>query len=153
MKRSLVVLWIATFAGFALGQAQTVNRERMLAKGESNSVTRGVVQSYFNRLKEKKEWESLFAADVDFYQLTSPNKHTTGKASYIEATKRFYSTIVSLEVRDVIVEGEKACALTRYELQPPKGSSFVSDVAEIFTVKDGKIVSYAIYFDTAPFPR
>ena len=51
-----------------------------------------------------------------------------------------------------MIEGDKVCALTRYELQPPKGNTFNSDVAEIFTVKDGKIVSLAIYFDTAPFP-
>ena len=66
--------------------------------------------------------------------------------------KRFFSMIESLEVRDLIVEGTKACALTRYELQSPVGM-FHSDVAELFTVTDTKIGSLAIYFDTAPFPK
>ena len=136
----LSVLWIVIFAAFAFGQSQTSNREQISAKGKNHTATTDVIRSYFDRLKQKKEWESLVADDIDFYQLTTPNKHTTGKVAYIEATKRFYSTIVSVEVRDLIIEGEKACALTRYELQPPKGSPFSSDVAEIFTVRNGKIV-------------
>ena len=51
------------------------------------------------------------------------------------------------------VEGVKACALTHYQLQAPGGSKFQSDVAELFTVRDGKIDAFAIYFDTAPFPK
>jgi ketosteroid isomerase-like protein len=50
------------------------------------------------------------------------------------------------------VEGPKACALTRYQLQGP-ADVFQSDVAEIFTVRDGKIDSLGIYFDSAPFPK
>ena len=61
--------------------------------------------------------------------------------------------IAAFEVRDLLVGGEKVCALTRYELQPPQGSAFQSDVAEVFGVRDGKIVSFDIYFDSAPFPK
>jgi ketosteroid isomerase-like protein len=43
--------------------------------------------------------------------------------------------------------------LTHYELKHPNGNIFSSDVAEIFTVKNGKITSFEIYFDTAPFPK
>ena len=62
--------------------------------------------------------------------------------------------IVSFELRELIVDGDKGCGLTRHELQPPNGGlRFSSDVAEIFVVKDGKITSFAIYFDTAPYPK
>jgi ketosteroid isomerase-like protein len=57
-----------------------------------------------------------------------------------------------MSVNELLVDGERACALTHYDLRPPVGNPFVSDVAEIFTVKNGKITSFAIYFDTAPFP-
>ncbi len=75
------------------------------------------------------------------------------RAAYLEATKRFYSMITALEVRDLLVDGQKACALTRYELQPPGGAAFHSDVAEVFEVRDGKITSFEIYFDSSPFPK
>ena len=53
----------------------------------------------------------------------------------------------------MIVEGTRACALTRYRLQRPGGPAFDSDVAEVFGVRDGKISSLDIYFDSAPFPK
>ena len=61
--------------------------------------------------------------------------------------------ISALEVRLLLVDGERACALARYDLQPPGGPAFRSDVAEIYGVRDGKIVSFEIFFDSAPFPQ
>jgi hypothetical protein len=43
--------------------------------------------------------------------------------------------------------------LTRYELRRPDGVVFGSDVAEIFAVREGRIDSLGIYFDSAPFPK
>src|SRR5678815_434336 len=114
--------------------------------------TKEIIQRYFEELKKKGNWESFLSDDVEFTSFTSPVKHVTGKAAYLESTKRFFGMIRSLEVRDLIIEGTKVCALTRYQLQTPAGS-FQSDVAELFTVADGKISSLAIYFDTAPFPK
>ena len=114
--------------------------------------TRNVIETYFKQLKTGTGWEAQLALDVAFTSFTSPIKQLTGKPSYIEATKRFYSTIQSFELRELIVDGAKACALTRYQLKGPAGV-FQSDVAEIFTVRDDKIATLGIYFDTAPFPK
>jgi hypothetical protein len=61
--------------------------------------------------------------------------------------------IRSLELRELLVEHDRACALTTYQLQPPTGPAFTSDVAEVFAVRDGKISSLDIYFDSSPFPK
>jgi len=58
-----------------------------------------------------------------------------------------------LEVKLMIVENENACALVSYDLISPKGKNFSGDVAEIWKVKDGKLESLAIYFDTAEFQK
>lgn len=115
--------------------------------------TKETIQSYFRELKQKKSWESYLAENMIFTSFVVPIKQVTGRTAYLESTRRFFSMIVSVEVKDMIVEGEKACVLTRYGLQPPKGNSFSSDVAEIFMVRDGKIDSLAIYFDSSPFPK
>lgn len=99
-------------------------------EGENNMTTKDTIQGYFNRLKQKTGWESVLSDDMVFTSFTSPIKQVTGKEAYLEATKRFYSMIVSVEVKDLMIAGEKACALTRYELQPPKGNVFISDVAD-----------------------
>ena len=117
------------------------------------STTKAVVQDYFKALRERRGWESFLADDLAFTSFANPIKRLSGKDAYLESTKRFFSMVSSVEVRSLIVEGGSACALTRYALQPPKGPSFQSDVAEIFTVRDGKIDSFGIYFDATPFPK
>jgi ketosteroid isomerase-like protein len=116
-------------------------------------TTAETIQGYFDSLKQKKDWQSFLADDMTFTSYISPVKKVTGKNAYIEATRRFYSSIVSMEVTDIMIDDEKALALTHYELKHPGGNNFSSDVAEIFTVKNGKINSFTIYFDSAPFPK
>ena len=116
--------------------------------------TRETVQRYFDHLAAHEGWEGLLAPDLVFTSYTSPIKQVNGRDAFLTSTSRFYSTIASVQVRDLLVDGERACALTRYELQPPNGGPrFASDVAEVFSVRNGKIDSFSIYFDTAPYPK
>jgi len=116
-------------------------------------ATRDTIEAYFNRLKEKRDWDSFLSDDMMFTSFTSPIKRVSGKTAYLASTKRFYSMITALEIKEVMVDGDRACALTHYDLQPPGGPAFGSDVAEVFGVRGGKITSFAIYFDSAPFPK
>lgn len=117
-------------------------------------TTRATIERYYEALRSKGAWETLFADDVTFTSFTSPNRQLNDRGAFVEGTKRFYSLIVSFEVRELIVDGDRGCGLTRYELQAPNGGPrFASDVAEIFSVKDDKIKRFAIYFDTAPYPK
>lgn len=115
--------------------------------------TKSVIEQYLQALAKKTEWSEFFAADMTFASHVVPVKRVSGKGAFLESTKRFYSIITELEVVTLIVEGDRACALTRYKLQVPQGPSFVSEVAEIFRVADGKIASLDIYFDSSPFPK
>jgi ketosteroid isomerase-like protein len=116
--------------------------------------TRATIERYYEALRNKSEWERLFADDVVFTSFTSPIRKIESRSAFVDGTKRFYSMIVSFELRELIVDGDKACGLARYELQAPNGGRrFSSDVAEVFAVKDGKIATFAIYFDTAPYPK
>lgn len=116
-------------------------------------TTKDTIQGYFNRLKEKKGWEEFLADDITFTSFTSPVRQVSGKDSFLASTKRFYSMINSVEVKDTIIEADKATVLTHYELQPPNGNAFHSDVAEIFAIRNGKIHSFGIYFDSSPYPK
>lgn len=128
--------------------------ESAAANRATSETTRQTILGYFDQLKRKGEWETSLAEGMLFTSFTSPVKEVKGRDEYLRSTVRFYSMITSLEVRELIVDGDRACALTRYQLQPPNaGAAFMSDVAEIFTVRNGKIDSLEIYFDSAPFPR
>jgi ketosteroid isomerase-like protein len=116
-------------------------------------TTRETVQTYLDAVAQRAGWEDLLADGVTFTSFTSPVKLLAGKPACLEATRRFYATVASLNVRDILVDGERACALTHYALRMPNGASFTSDVAEVFAVKNGRIESLAIYFDSAPYPK
>jgi ketosteroid isomerase-like protein len=116
-------------------------------------TTRETIKSYFESLNGKSGWEAFLSNDMDFTSFSTPVKLVTGRGAYLEATKRFFSMIKAVEVKGILVDGERACALTRYELQAPGGSMFESHVAELFEVHDGKIKSLDIYFDSSPFPK
>ena len=116
-------------------------------------TTKATIEGYFSSLKQKKGWSSFLADDMVFTSFTSPVKRVKGKEEYLQSTKRFYGGIVTFEVKDLLVDGDRACALTRYQLQRPELPAFESNVAEIFRVRDGKVVSFEIYFDSAPFPK
>jgi len=116
-------------------------------------TTKETLQAYFSSLEQKRDWQSFLAGDMTFTSFTSPIKRISGRAAYIESTRRFYAMVTALKVKDLIIDGERACALTHYDLQPPSGQVFSSDVAEVFEVHAGKITSFHIYFDTAPYPK
>lgn len=129
-------------------------RNPHLAPRIHSMSTRQTIEGYFDALKNKTGWQDVLATDMTFTSYTSPVKQVAGRDAYLEATKRFYSSLANFEVRRLLVDGDHAIALTHYTIQPPNGAPpFASDVAESFTVRNGKITSFEIYFDTAPFPK
>ena len=116
-------------------------------------ATKEIINGYFDRLKQKSGWEAFLADGMAFTSFVVPIKHAAGKSAYLESTRRFFSMITAVEVKDLIVDGDRACALTRYQLQPPGGPAIESHVAEVFKVTNEKIASLEIYFDSAPFPK
>ena len=116
-------------------------------------TAKSAVEGYFAALERKQDWPAYLSDELVFTSFTSPSKTVRGKAAYLESTKRFYGMIQRFELRDLIADEDRACALTRYELQPPGGPAFRTDVAEVFGVRDGKIQSFDIYFDSTPFPK
>jgi len=117
------------------------------------TATRATVEGYFAGLKAGEDWQRFMSDDIVFTSCTSPVRQIAGRATVIDATKRFYSMIERVDLRRLIVDDDRACALTRYALKPLAGAPFESDVAEIFQIRDGKITSFDIYFDTAPYPK
>ena len=124
------------------------------AKTDKRMTARDTVQNYFETLRRKSGWEAFLSDDIAFTSFTNPIKQVTGRDAYLESTKRFFAMITALETKGILADGERVCALTRYELQAPGGgAAFESHVAEIFEVRDGEIKSLDIYFDSSPFPK
>jgi ketosteroid isomerase-like protein len=116
---------------------------------EKSASTRVLLNKYYDGLARKGDWQSLLSEN--FLLTGSVAKETRGRDAY--ANLGFWKLVKSLRVKEMIVEGESAFALINYDLISPKGSPFSSDVAEFWKVRDGRLDSIAIYFDTAAFNK
>ena len=112
------------------------------------TTPREIIQEYYDLISQKGDWQSLIADKITF---TSVGKITYTKDAYVEATTRFLQVVTSLKINEFIVEDNKACITVEYSLQSPKGNTGSCEVAEVLMVRDGKIYSSCIFFDTASF--
>ncbi|MGH9528692.1 MAG: nuclear transport factor 2 family protein [Terriglobales bacterium] len=111
--------------------------------------TKETIQKYFEAI-HKGGWESYVADDFVFVN-SNFDQVARSKTAYVEGARRFFRATTAAEIKQLIVEGNTACAAVRYRLRSPKGNTGVCDVAEILAVKDGKITSSSIFFDTKAF--
>lgn len=115
----------------------------------SSTSTREIIQRYYDAINLKVDWQSVIAEDITF---TGPGQITHTKKEYVEATSRFLQVATSIKkIHEFIVENDKACVTVEYHLQSPSGNTSSCEVAEVLMVKDGKINSSCIFFDTAAF--
>jgi ketosteroid isomerase-like protein len=113
-----------------------------------STTTRSILQDYYDRISQKSDWKSLIADKITF---TRVGKITYTKEEYVEATSRFLQLVTSLKINEFIVEDNKACITVEYSLKSPKGNTTSCEVAEVLMVRDGKIYSSCIFFDTASY--
>jgi ketosteroid isomerase-like protein len=110
--------------------------------------TKETVLKYYDGVARKEGWQQLVSDDIAYM---SPAFNANTKTAYIEAAAGFFKMVKELNVKELVTEGDKAFALVHYDLVSPKGKTGICDVAELFSVKDGKIASMAIFYDTAAF--
>jgi ketosteroid isomerase-like protein len=109
--------------------------------------TRDLVQRYYDSLDRKDDaWRELYSDDAVFMD-ASQTLNANGKAAVIQSFIPFLKGVDKVKIKQMIVEGEEACAIVRYDYINPKGAKMNQDVAEVWKVKDGKFSRLVIYFD------
>ncbi len=111
-----------------------------------------LLEFYYKGFAEKANWESVIADD--FHYIGGDMTETEpliGKQAYIEVIKRFSQVFTAMRVKNMIVQGDKACVIGNYDLRFPNGQELNGNVAELWTSKNGKLQSLTIYFDTLTF--
>lgn len=112
-------------------------------------TTRETIQRYFDAI-HAGGWESFIADDFVFVN-SNLDRAAHGRAAYVEGAGRFFRATTKVEVKKLIVDGNDASVIARYQVRSPRGTTSLCDVAEVLSVRDGKIASNAIFFDTAAF--
>jgi len=116
---------------------------------ETVPTTKELLEEYYRGVSKKSGWGYLLSED--FLLTGTVTQETRGRDVYVN--NNFFKLVRGLNVRELMVSGEKAFALVSYDLVSPKGRSFSSEVVEFWRAKDGELFSIAIYFDTAAFSK
>lgn len=121
---------------------------------ENSTLTKQLLETYYNGFAQKEGWESVISDDFKYIggdmTKTTP---AVGKAAYIEVIKRFSRVFETMHVKEMIVEGANACVIGNYDFKFPNGVRINGDVAELWKVKNGKLDSLTIFFDTLTFDK
>lgn len=111
-----------------------------------------LLEIYYKGFTEKSNWESVIADDFEYTGGDMMNSNPiVGKQAYIEIIKRFSKIFETMTVKEMIIQGNKACVVGNYYFKFPNGQKVNGNVAEHWTAIDGKLQSLAIYFDTLTF--
>ena len=114
-----------------------------------SNMTKELLDRYYDRLTKKGDWGSLLSDD--FLMTGTVVKESRGREAHMN--NNFFRGVLGLRVKNMIIEGDSACAIVNYDLVSPKGNRFDADVAEIWKARGGKLISIAVYFDTAYFQK
>jgi len=105
-----------------------------------------VVEGFFEAMYTQNGWQELITDEITF---EGPlGGLVTGKEAFIGITTQFLQGAHKASVRNMIVEGDSACVLTKYQIGHPDKALLDLDACEIVKVKEGKVDSMEVYFDS-----
>ena len=108
---------------------------------------RGDVQGILDRLDEGIVWKGVYGAAA--HVPTSGERR--GKAQVAQFFKQVAETInfSKFDPQEFVATGDKVVALGHYTATTSAGRSFDSDFAMIFTLRNGRVVMFQEFTDSA----
>jgi hypothetical protein len=108
---------------------------------------RGDVQAILDRLDDNVSWTAVYGS--------GPHVPHSGERRGKAAVGGFFKQVAEnvnfsrFEPKEFIATGDKVVALGHYVGKTPVGKSFDLDFAMVFTLKNGKVVSFQEFTDSA----
>jgi ketosteroid isomerase-like protein len=108
---------------------------------------RGDVQSILDRLDDSIVWKAVYGA--------GPHVPTAGERRGKPAVAEFFKQVAAnvnfsrFEPKEFIATSDKVIALGHYTATTPIGKKFDSDFAMVFTLRNGRVVNFQEFTDSA----
>lgn len=115
--------------------------------------SREIIDAYYEYVNagDWDAWLTLFADDIVMdEQLAGHVDGIDVLRGAVDGLKAGYSKFLNLP-RQVVVEGDRGCVVSRIEAANASGVPIVANVANYFEIKNGKIVYMANFHDSVPF--
>lgn len=111
-----------------------------------------ILEEYYKGFAEKSNWEHTIADDFEYIggDMTQ-TEPLIGKSAYIGVIKRFSQVFTTMRVESMVIQEDKACVVGNYDLKFPNGKTMNGNVSEHWAIKNDKLQSLRIYFDTLTF--
>lgn len=110
-----------------------------------------IIRHFYESFDQKNDaWQHDLADDVVFSD-ASQQLHTEGKAAFIQAFSSFLPVLERIQIQQLIVEGNDACAVVSADYVSRSGGRLRQNDAEILRVVDGKIAALTVYFDITEY--
>ena len=108
---------------------------------------RGDVQTLLGHFDENIQWKPVTGAAS--YVPTAGERR--GKAAVGEFFKIVGEQVqfLQFEPKEFVAQGDKVVALGHYAAKSPSGRSFESDFVMVFTLRNGKVVHFQEFSDSA----
>ena len=115
-------------------------------------INQQLLEQYYRGFAKKAGWEDTLAEDFKFGRGDMTKQEPViGKSAYVEIIARFSQLFTDMRVQEMFIHEQSAFVLANYDFVFPKGIKINADVAEYWTIKEGKLDSLTIFFDTASF--
>ncbi len=108
---------------------------------------RGDIQAILESLDESIVWKGVYGA--------GPHVPTSGERRGKAQVGEFFKQVAQnvnfsrFEPKEFIASGDKVVALGHYTATTPIGKKFDSDFAMVFTVRNGKVIEFQEFTDSA----
>jgi len=116
-----------------------------------NTKIKELLNNYYANLADGDTWQSSIS-DQFLFKGTGVSG-SSGKAAYVEVIKRFRRLFENVRAKENIANDERACVIANYDLVSPKGNKLNFDIAEVWEIKNNKLDSLTIYYDTVTFNK
>src|SRR3954468_23167903 len=118
-----------------------------LVKRAYAAFVRGDVQTILDSLDDQIVWQPVYGA--------APHVPTGGERRGKAGVAEFFRLVAAhvnfsaFEPREYVAQGDKVVALGHYTATTPGGGAFDSDFVMTFTIRNGKVVHFQEYLDSA----
>ncbi|MCX2681320.1 nuclear transport factor 2 family protein [Galbibacter sp. EGI 63066] len=96
------------------------------------------------------DWVEMVSENVTF---KGPVADVKGKSDFIELNKGFFPMVRGYEPLNSFGNATYASLEGTFKLATPKGNEIELEMAEVYTVEDGKIQSVRVYYDAEEYRK
>ncbi len=128
--------------------------KKQAPEGANTMTTKTLLETYYEGFAKKSGWESVISDDFKFVGGDMTKRDPiAGKAAYIQVIKRFSQLFTAMRIKEMMISDDRAYVLANYDYVFPRGDSVNGDVVELWKIKNGKLDTLTIFFDTLTFER